>query len=155
MSTKPSSWLHGIESMARAKLTAAEIAAQIHTAGSRTVPYEAQATGVRYLAATRAIEVALPSGVLVTVPVRLLPELKGLSKDVLATVHLSPGGWGICWDAPDVQYEVGGILAVAGWPNPSAAMRELGRVGGRTRSPARARASRANGAKGGRPRSSL
>ena len=137
--------------MARAKLTAAEIAAQIRSAGTRTVPPEVQALSARYVPATRAVEIELPRGVLVTVPVRLLSELKGLSKDVLATVHVSPGGWGICWDTADVQYEVGGILAVAGWPTPSAAMRELGRVGGRTRSPARASASRANGAKGGRP----
>jgi hypothetical protein len=137
--------------MVRAKLTDAEIEAQIRNAGTRNVPPEAQAVSARYLPATRAVEVGLPRGVLVTVPVRLLPELKGLSRNVLATVHVSPGGWGICWDAADVQYEVGGILALAGWPTAGEAMRELGRVGGRTRTPARARASRANGAKGGRP----
>jgi Protein of unknown function (DUF2442) len=138
--------------MARAKLTDAEIAAQLRRARQRKAPYEVQATRARYLPRVRAIEVTLPSGAAVTVPVSLLPALTNVGEDVLAEVHVSPGGWGVCWDEVDVQYEVGGILAVAGWPHPAAAMRELGRIGGRTKSPARARASRANGAKGGRPR---
>jgi hypothetical protein len=138
--------------MARAKLTDAAIAAQLRRARKRNAPYEAQATRARYLPKIGAVEVTLPSGVVVTVPITLFPALKDVGEDVLAEVHVSPGGWGVCWDQVDVQYEVGGILALAGWPRPAAAMRELGRIGGRTKSPARARASRANGAKGGRPR---
>ena len=138
--------------MARPNLTDGEIAAQLRRAGKRKAPYEVRATRARYLPKVSAVEVTLPSGVVVTVPITLFPALKGVGEDVLATVHTSPGGWGVCWDEVDVQYEVGGILALAGWPHPAAAMRELGRIGGRTKSLARARASRANGAKGGRPR---
>jgi hypothetical protein len=140
--------------MARARLTDAEIATQLRRATKHKVPYEVRATKASYLPKSRAIQVTLPSGVVVTVPVTLLRALKGVGEDVLADVHVSPGGWGVCWDQADVQYEVGGILALAGWPHPAAAMRELGRIGGSTKSPARARASRANGVKGGRPRKS-
>jgi hypothetical protein len=140
--------------MARARLTDAEIANQLRRATGHKVPYEVRATKASYLPKSRAIQVTLPRGVVVTVPVTLLRALKGVGEDVLADVRVSPGGWGVCWDQADVQYEVGGILALAGWPHPAAAMRELGRIGGSTKSPARARASRANGVKGGRPRKS-
>jgi SLT domain-containing protein len=126
--------------------------AQLRRARKREPPLEAKAMNARYLPKIGAVEVTLARGVVVTIPVTLLPELKNASEDILADVHVSPGGWGVCWDRADVQYEVGGVLALAGWPRPAAAMRELGRIGGRTKSPARARASRANGAKGGRPR---
>jgi hypothetical protein len=140
--------------VARPRLTDAQIATQLRRATKRKVPYEVRATKAGYLPKSRAIQLTLPSGVVVTVPITLLRALRGVGEDVLADLHVSPGGWGVCWDQVDVQYEVGGILALAGWPDPAAAMRELGRIGGSTKSPARARASRANGGKGGRPRKS-
>jgi hypothetical protein len=115
-------------------------------------PEEQRATAARYLADRNALEVTLPSGVAVVVPVAILPPLVSVSPSILSSVVVSPGGWGLMWDAIDVHLEVEGVLDRALWPQPRAAIRELARAAGRTRSPARARASRANGKKGGRPR---
>ena len=59
-------------------------------------------------------------------------------------------GAGLHWPALDVDLTVPGL--VSGIFGSKTWMSELGRAGGRQRSPARAAASRANGHLGGRPR---
>jgi hypothetical protein len=83
-------------------------------------------------------------------PPALLPELRGADAAALADIAIDPMGVGLRWERLDVDYDLAGVIrALVGsaW-----AMRELARVGGSVRSAAKARASRANGSKGGRPR---
>lgn len=98
------------------------------------------------------LAITLASGVTVQLPIRLLPALRRVSDDTRLGVIVSPGGTGLRWDSIDADYELSGLLVAAIWPKPRAAMRVMGQAGGRATSDAKARAARANGAKGGRPR---
>ncbi len=108
------------------------------------------ATAARYDAASGRIVVDLRNGVSFGFPPALLPELRSADAETLAGVTVDPMGVGLRWDGVDADYELAGILQAtvgSAW-----ALRELAAVGGRVRSAAKARSSRANGAKGGRPR---
>jgi predicted Kef-type K+ transport protein len=65
----------------------------------------------------------------------------------LASVEVLGAGYGLHWEALDVDFTVGGLLA--GMFGTKAYM---ARRAGQATSPAKAAAARANGAKGGRPR---
>lgn len=79
-----------------------------------------------------------------------IPAIAHLSDDELSKVAVSPAGIGLHWNKLDIQLSVGGLLldAIAR----KAATSELARIAGKSRSSAKAAASRANGKKGGRPR---
>jgi uncharacterized protein DUF2442 len=138
--------------MAIRKRARAELEAAVAAARKRPPVYEMRARAARYLADERAVEVTVETGARVTVPLRIFPTLAHVPTATLATVTVSSGGWGLLWDAIDEDYEVEGVVTAALGLNSRTAMRALARIGGRTKSPARAAASRANGAKGGRPR---
>lgn len=84
------------------------------------------------------------------VPARVVPWLKKLTPEQLSRVTLSPSGGGLHWDDLDIHIGVPGLLLDAF--DRSVVAREWARTAGKTKSPAKAKASRANGAKGGRPR---
>jgi uncharacterized protein DUF2442 len=138
--------------MAIRKRTREALEAAVAAAHKRPPVYEMRARAARYLADERAVEVTIETGARVTVPLRIFRTLGDVPDATLATVAVSPGGWGLLWDAIGEDYEVEGIVTAALGLDSSTAMRALARIGGRTKSPARAAASRANGAKGGRPR---
>jgi hypothetical protein len=79
-----------------------------------------------------------------------ISELADLSPEALADVRLSAMGDAITVDPGDVHIDLAGLIAdimprvVVG--------KAFAKRGGQTTSPAKANASRANGAKGGRPR---
>ena len=75
---------------------------------------------------------------------------RGMSAMQLARVTLSPAGSGLIWEAEDVDLSVPGLLLSS--VRMEDGMRVLAQKGGRTTSPAKAAAARANGTKGGRPR---
>jgi len=141
--------------MAKAKrtLTEEEILAQLPAARRRwnemltTYPL---ASSARYDPATRSLHVLMRSGVGFTVPVAMIRHLSHLTDEELAEVYVDDVGFGLIWDAPnqDVSMEYLAELAL-GKP---ALMRAAGRAGGSARTPAKARAARINGRKGGRPR---
>lgn len=135
-----------------ARLTEAQIQAEVRAAMRRGPPDEPRATQARYDRKSGALSITLASGVTVQLPVRLLPALRRVSHERREGVTVSPGGTGLRWDAIDADYELSGLLAAAIWPRPRAAMRVMGQAGGRVKSEAKSRAARANGAKGGRPR---
>jgi hypothetical protein len=84
------------------------------------------------------------------VPARAVPYLKGLTPAQLGSVTLSPSGGGLHWDDLDIHIGVPGLLMEAiGSPTVASAW---GREAGKAKSQAKAKASRANGTKGGRPR---
>ncbi|SRR5579883_57782 len=96
----------------RRRLTTAEIRERVRHP-RLDLPEEPTATAVRYLEERRALEVTLPTAVAMIVPIALMPELEGVSPEILRTVRLDAGGWGVIWDALDAQYEVAGVLSLA------------------------------------------
>jgi hypothetical protein len=139
--------------MASHATSTAEILGQIPAARRREARARKaglRATGAYYDAATRRIVLTLTNGYLLGVPVRALPQLAGATAAQLGAVQVSPSGGMLSWDALDVDLSVPGLLLSA-LPRAEQA-RELARIAGRAKSPAKARSARENGAKGGRPR---
>jgi hypothetical protein len=93
--------------------------------------------------------VELTNGCTFTFPPRLAQGLESATADQLAAVEVLGAGYGLHWEALDVDLSIPGLLA--GLFGTKAYM---ARHAGRARSPAKAAAARANGAKGGRPRKS-
>ncbi len=95
------------------------------------------------------LHLQLPSGAEVRVPIRRMRSLKVLSDEQLAELRVVDAGRMLLWPSTGVSIDVEGLLeAVTGMQSLKAAQRK----GGSVRSPAKTSASRANGAKGGRPR---
>jgi hypothetical protein len=108
---------------------------------------EPRAVSARYDRRRGRVVVALTNGCTFAFPARLVQGLEDASADQLADIALLGAGYGLHWKALDVDVSVPGLLAgVFG----TAAY--MARRAGATRSPAKAAAARANGAKGGRPR---
>jgi hypothetical protein len=85
---------------------------------------------------TERIVVDFANGATFLVPARALEGLEQATSDELAEVELL-GETGLHWEALDVDYTIQGLMA------------------GQSRSPAKAAASRANGARGGRPKKTI
>lgn len=133
------------------RLTATEILAQLPAARRRAAREREdglRALSVRYDRKTARIVLELTNGFSCGVPVAGLEHIAKATPVQLATVRLSPEGGALRIEMLDADYSVAGLVS-------SMTARELGRRGGRARSAAKARASRINGAKGGRPRRSL
>ncbi len=105
---------------------------------------------VRFDRATERIVVDFVNGATFLVPARALEGLENATIDELAEVELL-GETGLHWESLDVDYTIQGLMAgIFG----SRVFMDAQRRGGQSRSPAKVAASRANGAKGGRPRKS-
>lgn len=109
------------------------------------------AVAARYDRRRGRIILRLNTGVEITFPARLAEGLSGASEAALAEIEISPSGQGLHWPKLDVDLYLPALLeGVFGSRQWMAA--QLGSAGGRARSPAKARAARVNGSKGGRPR---
>jgi len=135
------------------KLDDAEILAQIPAARERereAIRTEPRASRARYDRTTGRIEVELTNGCAFAFPPELADALQGAEAADLADVSVELGGEGLHWERLDADLLVPdlmrGVFGSERW------MREIGRTLGRARSDAKARASRVNGRKGGRPR---
>ena len=107
--------------------------------------------GVRFDRETERIVVDFANGATFLVPARALEGLEHATSDELAEVELL-GETGLHWETLDADYTIQGLMAgIFG----SRAFLEAQRRGGQSRSPAKVSASRANGAKGGRPRKTV
>lgn len=119
--------------------------------GRKAFETEPRAVAARYDQATGRVVIELANGCLYAFPAELAQDLRGAGHDVLASVEIDGAGFNLHWPAIDadlyVPALVAGVFGTRAWM-----ARELARVAGRTRSPAKAAAARANGAKGGRPR---
>jgi hypothetical protein len=93
--------------------------------------------------------VELTNGCTFTFPPALVQGLEEASDTELREVELLGSGSGLHWESRDVDISVPGLLN--GLFGTAA---HMARLAGRTTSPAKAAAARANGAKGGRPRKS-
>jgi len=93
----------------------------------------------------------LANGCSYAFPPKLVQDLEGAAPDDLADVQVDGVGFNLHWPELDVDLYVpalvAGIFGTEAWMT-----RELARRAGRATSPAKAAASRMNGAKGGRPR---
>ena len=139
--------------MASRTLSDAEILAQIPAARARERRERKQglrASTARYDRASRRIILELTNGYLFAFPVRSVPSLNGATTSQLAAVQLDPSGSGLRWETLDVDLSVPGLLFSA--VGVEERLRHLAGLAGRVRSDAKARAARANGRKGGRPR---
>lgn len=104
------------------------------------------AVSLRYDRKEDAFILALRSGARLTIPRIAIEELRDATIAELERVALSPSGGGIRCEPLDIDISVPGLVrdvtGAADW---------LAR-GGSTKTPAKGRAARKNGAKGGRPK---
>lgn len=108
---------------------------------------EPRAASARYDKRSARVVVELTNGCTFAFPPRLAQGLEEATDDQLAAIEILGVGYGLHWEALDVDLSIPGLLA--GIFGTKAYM---ARRAGQTRSPAKAAAARANGAKGGRPR---
>ena len=85
-----------------------------------------------------------------TIPRKMIPGLKRISRPNLEAILVSPTGDALSWPSLNVDVYVPGLVERAFGSRLFAVA--TGRRGGRRRSKAKAAAAKANGAKGGRPR---
>jgi len=131
------------------------IAEEIRAARARDARERAmglRARSARYDRRAARIIVELSNGCLFGFPAARVAALASAPPAHLAAVEVSPGGVALRWDALDVDLSVAGLLLDA--VGRRQRMQELARLAGQVTSKAKARAARANGAKGGRPRKS-
>ena len=111
---------------------------------------EPRAAAARYDEGADKLVVELRNGVELWIPTRMLQGVAGASAERIAAVEGTPSGYGLHWAELDADLSVpglaSGIFGTERW------MSELGRQLGRSKSARKASSSRANGAKGGRPR---
>jgi hypothetical protein len=108
---------------------------------------EPRAAAARYDRASERIVVDLENGCTFAFPPRLAQGLEDASEQELSDVEILGNGYGLHWEALDVDLSLPGLMAgifgTRAW---------MARRAGRATSAAKAAAARANGAKGGRPR---
>ena len=119
-------------------------------AGRGAAKTDPRAAFAEYHSQERALRIELMNGAAITLPVQLIPGLEGAAaRDVRADEILGRGG-DLHWERLDLDLSVPGLLSsVFAGPEWLA---ELGRIGRRKSSAAKAAAARRNGRKGGRPR---
>lgn len=139
--------------MANSRTDRAEIVKQVRAARKQDAldrKAGRRATSASYNRRTGRVMLELTSGFVFGFPAKAIPALANATADQLAAVTISPGGSGLHWEELDADLSVAGLLLSA--INRSEKLSELARVAGQSRTPAKAAAARANGAKGGRPR---
>lgn len=120
-----------------------------HEDGRVASSHEPRAASVRYDGAFGRVVVELTNGCTFAFPARLAQGLEDATEEQLAQAEILGGGYGLHWEALDADLSIPGLLA--GLFGTKA---HMARLAGQAKSPAKAAAARANGAKGGRPRKS-
>lgn len=140
--------------MAKHRLSDAEVLAQVPAAEARarrSLRSKPHAAAARYERHKRRLRVELTNGTSFSLPVSLVPELSKASDAALAEVEVGAAGIGLHWERLDVDLSVAGLARFV--LGTQALLQAAGAAGGLSRSSAKAEAARANGRKGGRPRS--
>ena len=137
-----------------AQLTERQIEAQIDAAIKRQPEIDA--------VEPRAIDVTFDDGrftihfnndVIFSFMAESVEAIATLPPITLATVELTPSGKGLRWDEPDIDLSIQGLLL--GIFGSNVWMKQIASKGGSSTSDKKKAASRANGAKGGRPKKSV
>ena len=118
-------------------------------AGRRRMATEFRAGSVRYDPARDAIELTMVDGWGLVFLRSAVAELADIPSQDMGKLDISPAGTGLMLDDHDVHINVHGL--VTGFISPHLMASTLGRKGGSASSDAKARSSRENGRKGGRP----
>ena len=119
-------------------------------AGRQAAKTEPRAARATYRARSAALRIELTNGAVITLPVKLVANLKRAAPRYVRSVEVLGRGGGLHWQSLDLDLSVPALVwSVFGGPE---GMAELGRVGGRPSSADKAAAARRNGRKGGRPR---
>jgi Protein of unknown function (DUF2442) len=108
------------------------------------------ARAARYDSRRGLIVIALEGGCEFAFPVALTEGLADAPRSKLMKIEISPNGLGLHWPLLDVDLYVPGLIEGAfgsdRW------MQQIGKLGGLSRSVIKAKASRENGKRGGRPK---
>ena len=139
--------------MASRRRTEAEIVAQIPAARKREARERRQglrATSATYQRATRRVALELTNGYSFAFPITAIRALNGATPAQLVAVEIDASGGALRWNSLDVDVSVPGLLLSA--LGVEERLRHLASLAGRVSTDAKARAARANGRKGGRPR---
>jgi hypothetical protein len=94
--------------------------------GAAAARAEPRAASARYDRAGRRVVVELTDGRAFAFPARLCAALAAADDDALAAITVSPGGYGLRWEALDVDLSVPGLLAGHYSAQPNGAARALG-----------------------------
>ena len=108
---------------------------------------EPRAAAARYDRQAERVIVELINGCTFAFPPRLAQGLETATDDQLSQVEVLGAGFGLHWEELDADLSIPGLLAGL-----FGTRAHMARQAGRATSPAKAAASRVNGAKGGRPR---
>ena len=139
--------------MAKRRTPLSEILAQIPAARARSArewKRGKRATSAIYDRRTGRILMELSNGNLFGFPISSSPDMARATAKQLSQVEVSPGGGTLHWEELDADLSVPGLLLSS--LGRTEKLSEFARIAGKVKSPAKAAASRANGAKGGRPR---
>ena len=109
------------------------------------------AISARYDRRKSRIVVEMNTGVQFAFPTDLAEGLSGASPVSLAEIEISPAGLGLHWPKLDADIYIPAILQGI-FGSKTWMAQQLGAIGGRSHSDAKASASRENGRRGGRPR---
>lgn len=133
----------------RAKKEVRAVFARASRAGLRSARTEPRAARATYRARGDALRIELANGAVITLPVQLIPDLQRAPRSDVRSVEVLGRGSGLHWESLDLDFSLPGLVSSV-FSGPEW-MAELGRVGGRNSSAAKATAARRNGRKGGRP----
>jgi hypothetical protein len=122
-------------------------------AGKALAETEPRAVKAWYAADSERVFIELTNGVMMGFPYQLLQGLANGTPEQLAEVEIMPTGSALHWESLDA--DLGVAQLVSGLFGTKAWMTELGRHGGKSKSPSKAQASRDNGKRGGRPRKTV
>jgi len=129
-----------------ADITDAQINAAIER-GASVQATEPRAATARYDRQLDRVIVDLTNGCTFAFPPRIAQGLEQAEPEQLAQVEVLGTGYGLHWEAMDVDLSIPGLMAgIFGTAS------YMARRAGQATSPAKAAAARTNGAKGGRPR---
>ncbi|MBL8580051.1 MAG: DUF2442 domain-containing protein [Mesorhizobium sp.] len=122
--------------------------------GREVLANEPAADSARYDRRSGRVVIELRNGCAYAFPAGLVQDLQGAGADDLAEIETDAVGLNLHWPTLDVDLYVAalvsGIFGTRKWMKT-----ELARLAGSSKSPAKAAAARANGAKGGRPRKAV
>ncbi len=100
--------------MATTELTKKEwrkMLAQANRAGARAARIEPRAVNTLYVAREAAIRVELKNGVVISIPVQFIPELKGATAHQMREVEVLGAGGTLHWESLDLDYGVPNLIS--------------------------------------------